>query len=70
MNFTIREARKLFKELKKKHPNKDIAVEIVFNSWTDDHFKVYISDTKFGFMKKYYNIDEIKKEGFYGAFKL
>ena len=61
METTIAEARKLLKKLKKKFPNQDCSVDIVFNSWGEEHLTAYVSGPKYSSIKHYNSINEIKK---------
>lgn len=63
MKITIKETRKLLKELKQKYPEKECSVEIIFNSWADEHLTAYVSNMHtICSTKHYYSADEIRKE--------
>ena len=61
MKTTIAEARKLLKELKKKYPDKDCSVSIIFSSWSIEHLTAYISDSNLSSIRHYDNAEEIRK---------
>jgi len=61
MKITLVEARKLLKELKKKYPNKNCSVSIIFSSWSAEHLTAYISDSNLSSIKHYDDAEEIRK---------
>ena len=61
MKTTIAEARKLLKELKKKYPDKECSVDIIFSSWCTEHLCAYVSGSEFLSTRHYDNAEEIRK---------
>ena len=63
MKITLAKTRKLLKELKKKYPDANISVDIIFSSWCEEHLTVYVeSELNISSAIMYFNADEIRKE--------
>ena len=61
MKITLAEARKLLKELKKKYPNKDCSVDIIFSSWRAEYLTAYVANSAFSSIKHFNNAEEVRK---------
>lgn len=60
MKITIKEARKLFKELQKKFPKRDCSIEIVFSSWSKEHLAAYVSGPDYSSIKRFNTANEVR----------
>ena len=61
MNLTKAQARKLLRLLRNKLGIKECEVEIIFNTWTDEHFTVYVEDSDVTLIRKYHTMEEAIK---------
>ena len=58
MNLTKAQARKLLRLLRNKFGIKECSIEIIFNSWTDEHFRVYVEDSDIKVFTKFTSLEE------------
>jgi hypothetical protein len=62
MRTTIKEARKLLKQLKNKYPKNDCQITISFDTWSKEHLTAYVSDYASGVSTtmRYDDADEVR----------
>jgi len=62
MGITMAKARKLLKMLKEKYPHEEVSVDLIFSSWSDEHFTVYVKgEMKISSVHHWKSMEEVMK---------